>query len=389
MASAAVKARAKPQIIGQMESRQLLRESLSSGRAAHAYLLSGPRGIGKAAIALEFAQLLLCEREGMTPCGECPQCLSFRALQHPDMKIIFPLPPKKSGGSDDEERDFAPQIQKMLSALTSDWYAPTRLPGAKDIRLGFTRSLLRAAAMKPYQAGRKVFVILHADAMNEESQNALLKVLEEPFPNSHFLLVTENEPGLRPTIRSRCQRLRVPPLSIQEIRDALVAEDVPGQQAELAARLSGGSFVHARELAGPDIEMVQNHVLAFLRQAATCDPLLLPKAATDLLESGSLPEFAGLEMLGVFLRDAALLQHASPNGRNPQLAFGNLEDNLRGLISSFPRADFAEAVHAVDESTTYLIKGYSKDMILYALAIRLHDALGTWIKTKRQTPATI
>ena len=292
MAPAAVKVRAKPQIIGQTEARHLLAESLHSGRAAHAYLLSGPRGIGKAAIALEFAQLLLCERGGMTPCGECPQCLSLRTLQHPDMKIIFPLPPKKSGGGEDEERDFAPQIQKVLAALADDWYAPTRLPGAKDIRLGFTRSLLRAAAMKPYQARRKVFVILHADALNDESQNALLKVLEEPFPNSHFLLVTENEPGLRPTIRSRCQRLRVPPLSNPEIRDALVERDVPEPQAELAARLSGGSFVHARELAGPDIEIVQNHVLAFLRQSATCDPWQLTQTATDLLESGSLPEFA-------------------------------------------------------------------------------------------------
>jgi DNA polymerase-3 subunit delta' len=366
----------------------LLAESLRSGRAAHAYLLAGPRGIGKTAVALEFAQLLLCEREDLTPCGECIQCRSFASLQHPDVKILFPLPPKKSGASEDEEKEFSAQIGKVIGALADDRYAPTRIPGAKEIRLGFTRSVLRATAMKPYQAKRKVFVILHADGMNEESQNALLKALEEPYPESYFLLVTENEIGLRPTIRSRCQRIRMAPLSFDEVFNALLMDNIPREQAELAARMSGGSIVHGRELADPEIETVQNSVLEFLRKAAFCDPHELPLAAEGLLHSDQLPEFAGLEMLALFLRDAAAFRAVSESGRAHQLTFGNLQDKIHGVISAYPHADFEQAVKAVDESTTYLTRGYTKDMILYSLAIRLNKALGPLVKTKRATPIT-
>src|SRR4030067_224807 len=97
MVSAAEKSPPRARVIGQEEVRRQLAESLRGGRAAHAYLFSGSDGIGKTAVALEFAQLLLCERDGLAPCGECDQCVTFRSLQHPDMRIYFPLPSKKPG----------------------------------------------------------------------------------------------------------------------------------------------------------------------------------------------------------------------------------------------------------------------------------------------------
>ncbi len=388
MAAAAVKAKAPARIIGQESTRRHLAESQLSGRAPHAYLLVGPRGIGKTAVALEYAQLLLCDRDGIAPCGECEQCHSFRSLQHPDLKIYFPLPPRKSGGSEDEEKEFAQQIGKVIEGLAKDRYAQTRIPNAKEIRLGFTRSLLRSAALKPYQARRKVFVLIHAESMNEESQNALLKALEEPYPESHFILVTDKESGLRPTIRSRCQRIRMVPLSEQEIYTALIDDEIAPLQAELAARLSGGSYVHARELAGPDIERVQTNVVSFLRGAAICDPMELPQAAVNLLDTGTLPEHAGLEMLGLFLRDAAVFRATANGDGGQKLAFGNLQDKIRGVITAYPEADFEQAICAVDESTDHLSRGYTKEMVLYALAIRLNWALGSLVRSKRTSKAS-
>ena len=389
MAAGALKKKPTPEVVGQLSARRSLAESLRSGRAAHAYLLSGPKGIGKTAVALEFAQLLLCDRNDLTPCGECIQCTNLRTLQHADLKILFPLPPLPSGKLvEDEEKEFGQQISKVVADLATDRYAHSLPPKAKEIRLGLIRPLLRAAAMKPYQARRKVFVLLHADAMNDQSQNALLKTLEEPYPDSHFILVTDSESTLRPTIRSRCQRLHLTPLTRAEVYDALIADGTPSDQAELAAQLSGGSFVHARELAGPDIESVQNNVVTFLRQAAICDPLELPQAAADLLDNKSLPEFTGLEMMGLFLRDAAVFRAVSDTDRKRRLTFGNLEDKIHGIITAYPHADFERAIRAVDESTDHLARGYTKDMVLYALAIRLNEALGTWVKTKRTTPVS-
>ena len=237
--------------------------------------------------------------------------------------------------------------------------------------------------MKPYQSRRKVFVFLHADTMNDQAQNALLKTLEEPYPESHFIMVTDDENGLRPTIRSRCQQIRLAPLSETQVHDALIADGIPAEQAELAARLSGGSYVHARELAGPDIQKLQESVVNFLRQSAICDPLELQQAGNALIEIKNMPEFAGFEMLGLFLRDAAMFRAVSNSGQKRPLTFAQLEDKINGIVTAYPHADFEKAIRAVDESTTYLARGYTKEMILYALAIRLNWALGTWVKTKK------
>jgi DNA polymerase-3 subunit delta' len=382
-----MKKTAKLLIVGQEDVRRQLAESLREGRAAHAYLFGGPGGIGKTAVALEFAQLLLCGEDGLTPCGTCDQCSASRSLQHPDLRIYFPLPPRKSSAVEDEEREYSEAIAKIVSSLARDRYAATRPPNAKEIRIKLVRAMLRSAALKPYQAKRKVFVILDAETMNDESQNALLKVLEEPYDESYFLLVTDNELLLKSTIRSRCQRVRMAPIPDGAIYDALCSEDIPKERAELAARLSGGSYRHARELSGQEIENVQENVLVFLRKVANCNPLELPEGMEALMSTRNLPEFTGLEMLGQFLRDAAILGKTPGRAAHNRLAFANREDRVQAFMAAYPKADFEKAVEVVDQSLFYLTRGYTKELVLYALAIQLHRALG--IMTRAASKAAV
>jgi hypothetical protein len=105
----------------------------------------------------------------------------------------------------------------------------------------------------------------------------------------------------------------------------------------------------------------------------------------NILDTGSLPEFAGLEMLALFLRDAAVLRGLSNKTGTAELTFGNLEEKIRGVIATFPHANYERALLAVDQSVQHLTRGYSKDMVLYALAVQLNTALGPWAKTKRPT----
>jgi DNA polymerase III subunit delta' len=390
-------------IVGQRDVRTHLAESLRSDHAAHACLFSGPRGIGKAAAALEFAALLVCDKDGISPCGVCPQCIMSAKLQHPDLHFVFPLPPvraRKKAGEDgdsgesaeeDPTRALSERVALLTAALADDPYAPIVLPkarGPKDkdeqkskietltIKIPQIRSLLHAASMKPYQARRKVFVIVQADAMNDAAQNALLKALEEPGPEAYFLLTTESETGLLPTIRSRCQRVRMAPLPHEEVVTALVLESVTAERAETAAALSGGSFSHARELAGSDLETMQSHVMDYLRAAAMCDPLKLPTVAESLLETGKLPESTALEMLALFLRDVAVRRATGTSPSFP-ITFRNFEEPIRALLASYPEADLDEAAKAVDQAADYLARGYTQDFVLYALAINLNTALGT------------
>jgi DNA polymerase-3 subunit delta' len=362
-------------VVGQREIRARLSEAARHDRAAHAYLLSGPRGVGKTAVALEFAALLLCDRDGAEPCGECPQCAVSLALRHPDLQVVFPLPSRKGGSTEDDEHEFASVIAEQLSKLAKDPYAPTRPPQAKDVRISLVRSMIHRASMKPYQARRKVLVILHADTMNTQAQNALLKALEEPPADAYFLLTTENEGGLLQTIRSRCLRLRFAPLSGEEIRGALVAAGVTGPQAELAAAMSGGSLSHARELSRDDLGDFQQRVLAFLRAAAVCDPLELPRASAALLDDKRMPEQTALELIGLFLRDVALSRTDGDRGERP-ITFRGFEDRIDAILAAYPEADFDAAARAVDVSSEYIARGYTRDLVMYALAIRLHEALG-------------
>jgi len=346
-----------------------------TGRAAHAYLFSGPRGVGKTAIALEFAALVLCDREEPTACGTCRQCLSSGELQHPDLHLLFPLPSKKAGSADDDEREFASLISSHKAALAHNPYMSSKPAKAKDIRIGLVRTLLHRTAIKPFQASRKVVVVLNADTMNDATQNALLKALEEPAPDAYFLLTTENEGGLLPTIRSRCQRIRVSPLTSHEIAGALVQSGTPEEQAILAAAMGDGSFSRALELSAANLSELQQRVIGFLRASAMCDPMELQTSASALLDTGHLPEEIALEFLGLFLRDVAVLRASGQQGSHLFL-FHGFQETIQGVLTSYPQADFEEAVRAVDRAADFLGRGYTREWVLYALAIRLHECLG-------------
>lgn len=407
-------------IIGQAQVRTMLADTLARDRVAHAYMFSGLQGIGKTAVALEFASLLLCDQPSAKPCGSCVQCYLSRRLQHPDLHIVLPLPStvkskKRSEDGNDEESDPAEalgeRLSKLFSSLAKDPYTPIEISKGKEskdkdddgdsdsssgksaktktransIRLGQIKALLRTAARKPYQSKRRVFVILQADTMNEEAQNCLLKTLEEPAYDSFFLLVTEDERQLKPTIRSRCQRIPLLPLNSEEITNALLKEKLSKENAETIAAFSNGNFAHAREMIGHDIKALQSRVIDFLGSAAVCNPLDLPKAIESLMEFDGLPEGTGLELLEVFLRDVALCQAVpTETPESSPMVFGSFRDRIGKLLTAFPLADFPMAVKAVEEARDRLDIGYTRDQVLMVMSIRLSEALGQKMSVKNK-----
>ncbi len=146
-----------------------------SGRASHALLLCGSTGRMKDAFAGYLANLLLCRAaEAERPCGSCPSCLRFRAGKHGNL---------------------------MRLGLTQ---------GSKTIRIEQLRSLLSALSLHPLESGPRVILITDLQAMTVQAQNALLKSLEEPLEQDHYLLTCENERAVLPTIVSRCSFVRLP-----------------------------------------------------------------------------------------------------------------------------------------------------------------------------------
>ncbi len=191
---------------GQEQAVKILQNSLRDGRLAHAYLFSGIEGVGKTSCAISLTQALNCEEGGQDGCGRCPTCQRIIHLNFPDFRKIEP------GGP------------------------------ARTIKIEAIRSLRREIHVEPVEGNYKVFLVTDADRMNEESSNALLKVLEEPPEESILILSTSYPHLLLPTVLSRCQLICFRRLSREEVMGILQSKvDISESEAKFVAGLSEGS----------------------------------------------------------------------------------------------------------------------------------------------------
>ena len=216
------------EIIGQERAVDALRAALRRGALHHAYLLSGPEGVGKGLTARLLAQAANCERDDGDACGACASCRKIARGVHPDVIIV------------ERERDMA---------RAGRWEPKGGRTPSRDIVIDQIRELVdRRLSLRRFE-GRRRFVILDpADAMNPQAQNAILKTLEEPPPDTTLVLVSSSADGLLPTVRSRCLRLPFGPLPDALLAERLAAEGRAPDVARLATTLAAGSLGKALAL---------------------------------------------------------------------------------------------------------------------------------------------
>lgn len=201
------------QVLGQNKIINTLKFSLLEGHLSHAYLFVGSKHVGKMTLAINFAQALNCDSEDR-PCGECHTCSRIDSGNHPDIQVI------------------------QLSN-TNDDQASSR----KSISVEQIRDLQYSVNLKPYEGGYRIIIIDGAEHMSESAANSLLKTLEEPPPNTVFILLAVDENSLLSTILSRCQKFELLPLPVKEVRQSLVQQwGIPEEHAELLARACHGNI---------------------------------------------------------------------------------------------------------------------------------------------------
>jgi DNA polymerase-3 subunit delta' len=227
-------------ILAGSRAAETLAAQMASGEIAHAWLLLGPSGSGKKPAALAMACALNCSVHPGVGCGECPTCARILRQRHPDVHHVAPEGPL--------------------------------------IPVDVIRELVvPEAARSPFEAGYKVFVIEEAQRMNDSAQNALLKTLEEPQPDTVFVLISGQEEELLETIRSRCRVVRLEPVSEERIVELLVKYGTSDDLARLAARISEGDYERARSFATDAGAAERRGVWA-----AIPDRLTSPAAAFDV-----------------------------------------------------------------------------------------------------------
>jgi DNA polymerase-3 subunit delta' len=364
-------------IIGQQQITATFASLIEKQRLAHAYIFSGAEGVGKEAVALELAKALNCERQKSEACDACPSCLKFFSLQHPNLSLVFALPVGKGEKLGDNPTAKLSEgeltaVQEQIALKAKNVYHHISLPRATTIKINSIREIRKESSMSSFFAGKKVFLIIDAENLSDESSNALLKTLEEPHDNILIILTVRSVETLLPTIVSRCQHIRFPLIDTKEISAALSArEGIQADSAELTAKLSQGSYARALNLLGTDIEERRRDAVEFLRTVlykSRKDVLsVVDQLATDY-DKEALAEF--LMILQSWLRDSMLVGHHEHSA----VATEDITA-LKKFSAHYPGLHYGRLFEAVEKAISLLDKNVYIQLTLLTLALDLRRTI--------------
>ena len=255
-------------IIGQEEVKERLRQTVKEQRVSHAQLFLGASGVGKLALAIAYAQYVNCaNRTDDDSCGECPSCIKFEKLAHPDLHFIYPVAANKEIKKP-TSKQFVEQWRELLISQSgyttlNEWYEAIDIENKQAIiNKDDCNSIITTLAYKSYEAEYKVMIIWMADKLFHSAAPKILKILEEPPEKTLFILISEDQDKILPTIRSRTQIVKIPKIKDEVLVQAL--QDQKGCTAEEAKRivnLSDGSYQLTVKNLESDADEQQNFIL--------------------------------------------------------------------------------------------------------------------------------
>ncbi len=252
-------------VIGHNEIKERLRRAVDQGRVSHAQLFTGECGGGALPMALAYAQYINCTaRHDGDSCGECPSCRKMEELAHPDLHFVFPVNKqgKKSGEkvmSGDFLQPWREQIRSTGGYFDESMWND-RLDLGKTLKplisVHDAGEIIRTLSFKSFEGEYKIVLVWLPELMNVEAANTLLKILEEPWEKTLFLMVSRQPQRLLSTIISRTQEVAVPRIDSEELAEQLVRESgLERERADQLARLACGDLIEARRLVGGGDQM--------------------------------------------------------------------------------------------------------------------------------------
>ena len=249
------------EILGQEHIKSHLTTSAGLGRIPHAQLFVGPEGSGTLAMAIAYAQYILCSNQDGENSGSNTACnLKFQKLSHPDLHFVYPTVTTEEVKKNPKSIDFIVDWRNFVSQNPYgglfDWYSVLGVQNKQgEIRVDDAQEVLKSLALKSYEGGYKIMIVWMADKMNISASNKLLKLLEEPPEKTVFILISENEEDLIQTIRSRCQVLHFNALSAPIIAEALASrEHIDAKLAAKIAHQAQGNYNIALHLLHDDTD---------------------------------------------------------------------------------------------------------------------------------------
>jgi DNA polymerase-3 subunit delta' len=255
-------------IAGQEAVKRRLINSVKENRVSHAQLFLGPSGSGSLPLAVAYAQYLSCEnRSEDDSCGECSSCRKYEKLMHPDLHFSYPFFAKHK---DDTAVTFIEQWREAFlnnPYLTLDsWRGYLEAENKQaNINIAECHQIIKKLSFKPFESAYKILILWLPEYLDKEG-NALLKIIEEPQPNTLFILIAQNQDQILNTILSRTQLVKIPALDYAEIRDFLVEKHHQSPEAAgQVAYLANGSLAEALQMLQENTDSFHGLFIQWLR----------------------------------------------------------------------------------------------------------------------------
>ena len=262
-------------IIGQKRVISVLRSIHASGRIPHSFIFHGIEGVGKDAAAIEFAKLINCDSpdEEKGACDECKYCRQTNTLNSSIFKFVTALPAsrKETDDGDNPVAGLSETDAEILSAelkkKSEDYYYKLNVPKANTIRIDSIRQIRKEIYLTPDRGKKKIFLISGADLMNPNSENAFLKILEEPPGDAVIILTTSKVNSLLPTVIGRCQKIKFDSISNADLLSFLKSytDDVSDEEMNLLVNIANGSLQKLKSIVNDNFLVLRDRVVDYLR----------------------------------------------------------------------------------------------------------------------------
>jgi DNA polymerase III subunit delta' len=392
-------------VIGQPRTKQHLVELVHFNRLSHALLLLGREGSGALPMALAFAQYVVCEKvngkgeaaagsslfgeEPAAPagaravsadaCGVCPSCVKAAQLIHPDIHYSYPVIPKKAGDkpvSTDYSSEWREFVKQYPYGNAYDWL---QFIGAENKQGNITaqecNDIIHKLSLKSFESGYKILIMW----MPEYLGNKLLKLIEEPPPNTLFLLVAENESLILQTILSRTQLVKIPLPETADIEKALMERaGLESAQARQIAVLCEGNYHEALQLIRHADDDWQGVLREWLNAILKNGPIAQVKWIDEISKSGRERQKQFLRYFNHLLEQAVRLRYlgAETYLQGEQVPIPEAEKDFASRLNKI--ADIGEQqaiIQELDKAAYYIERNAHAKMLFHALTIKLYHIL--------------
>lgn len=388
-------------IIGQQEIKKQLVALVQQNRLSHALLLLGKEGNGTLLLALAMAQYITCEKtnppaqKAADPlslfetaeiknqpshkpddsCGICSSCIKASQLIHPDIHYSFPVVTKKAGSpplSSDYILEWRSFIKENPYGNIYDWLQYIKAENKQgNITAQECNDINRKLSLKSFESEYKILILWMPEYLGNEG-NKLLKQIEEPPPNTLFILVAENENQVLPTIVSRCQMIKIPALETAEIETTLRENNnVPAPQARQIAITCEGNFRTALELLKNAEGDWQGLLRDWLNAILKTGPLAQAKWVDEISRLGRENQKQFLRYFNHLLEQAI---RSNILGSSSALS-ENEKDFIQRLNKLADISQQQAIIEELDRASYYIERNANAKILFHALTIKVYHII--------------